>query len=550
MKEQVKRYASRRLVVGLFIVLLAVIIFLWWWSWGNRHGGYFKGVKAEQISLRQSNGNIQWQFLDGDWQNLVSIAELRGDKGEKGDAGKDGKNGTDGKSGSVGAAGAKGSPGQPGAKGDPGSRGAIGAQGPQGATGAKGDAGAKGDKGEKGDAGGPQGPQGPQGAKGDAGQDGREIELQKTSLYVQWRYAGDVTWRNLVALSGLKGDKGDKGDTGPAGPAGPIGPIGPTGPIGPQGQKGEKGEKGPKGDTGPAGPQGAPGAQGEKGPKGDAGPAGPQGLQGLKGDTGPAGPIGPIGPAGQKGEKGQKGDTGPAGPAGPIGPIGPTGPIGPAGQKGEKGEKGPKGDAGANAVLNVTNSSQACSPSLSITGSGTSNVGLTFSGALLPSGGQNGQILMKHSDSDCDFTWGNIPQDTIFSASVGTGAAGSATVAIAPIDTYYAIPLTTVVTNRGGGNWTNNTTYTIPSAGVYMIRSSVRLVDSSPAREFYQVVNDSAQDIPEGAWHNSGTGRRFTMQYSRLSRFTAGTQLRLYVYSESKVGNISAASLSIVKISN
>jgi hypothetical protein len=492
-KEQVKRYASRRLVVGLFIVLLAVIIFLWWWSWGSRHGGYFKGVKAEQISLRQSNGNIQWQFLDGDWQNLISIAELRGDKGEKGDAGKDGKNGTDGKSGSVGAAGAKGSPGQPGTKGDPGPRGATGTQGPQGATGAKGDAGAKGDKGEKGDAGGPQGPQGPQGAKGDAGQDGREIELQKTSLYVQWRYAGDATWRNLVALSDLKGEKGDKGDTGPAGP---------------------------------------------------------QGLQGLKGDTGPAGPIGPVGPAGQKGEKGQKGDTGPAGPAGPIGPIGPTGPIGPQGQKGEKGEKGPKGDAGANAVLNVTNSSQACSPSLSVTGSGTSNVGLTFSGALLPSGGQNGQILMKRSDTDCDFTWGNIPQDTIFSASVGTGAAGSATVAIAPIDTYYAIPLTTVVTNRGGGNWTNNTTYTIPSAGVYMIRSSVRLVDSSPAREFYQVVNDSAQDIPEGAWHNSGTGRRFTMQYSRLSRFTAGTQLRLYVYSESKVGNISAASLSIVKISN
>jgi len=453
-KEQVKRYASRRLVVGLFIVLLAVIIFLWWWSWGSRHGGYFKGVKAEQISLRQSNGNIQWQFLDGDWQNLVSIAELRGDKGEKGDAGKDGKNGTDGKSGSVGAAGAKGSPGQPGAKGDPGSRGATGAQGPQGATGAKGDAGAKGDKGEKGDAGGPQGPQGPQGAKGDAGP------------------AGPI---GPIGPAGQKGEKGQKGDTGPAGPAGPIGPIGPTGPIGPQGQKGEKGEKGPKGDAGAVGPQGAPGAQGEK---------------------------------------------------------------------------GPKGDAGANAVLNVTNSSQACSPSLSVTGSGTSNVGLTFSGALLPSGGQNGQILMKRSDTDCDFTWGNIPQDTIFSASVGTGAAGSATVAIAPIDTYYAIPLTTVVTNRGGGNWTNNTTYTIPSAGVYMIRSSVRLVDSSPAREFYQVVNDSAQDIPEGAWHNSGTGRRFTMQYSRLSRFTAGTQLRLYVYSESKVGNISAASLSIVKISN
>lgn len=61
------------------------------------------------------------------------------------------------------------------------------------------------------------------GAKGDAGTDGidgREIELRKTADYVQWRYLGETSWINLIALVDLKGAKGDqglpgvKGDTG------------------------------------------------------------------------------------------------------------------------------------------------------------------------------------------------------------------------------------------------------------------------------------------------------------------------------------------------
>lgn len=49
---------------------------------------------------------------------------------------------------------------------------------------------------------------------GGSGSNAREIELQKTDTYIQWRYVGDTDWSNLVALNDLKGEKGDKGDTG------------------------------------------------------------------------------------------------------------------------------------------------------------------------------------------------------------------------------------------------------------------------------------------------------------------------------------------------
>ena len=46
--------------------------------------------------------------------------------------------------------------------------------------------------------------------KGNKGDNGTEIELQKTSTHLQWRYVGG-TWANLVALEDLKGNKGDTG---------------------------------------------------------------------------------------------------------------------------------------------------------------------------------------------------------------------------------------------------------------------------------------------------------------------------------------------------
>ena len=53
-----------------------------------------------------------------------------------------------------------------------------------------------------------------------SGSDGREIELQSTETMIQWRYVGDETWTDLIALSSLKGPQGLKGDTGEKGDTG------------------------------------------------------------------------------------------------------------------------------------------------------------------------------------------------------------------------------------------------------------------------------------------------------------------------------------------
>lgn len=63
----------------------------------------------------------------------------------------------------------------------------------------------------------PRGANGENGTDGQDGTNGREIEMQVTDTYIQWRYVGDTTWYNLIALSELKGAKGDKGDTGATG---------------------------------------------------------------------------------------------------------------------------------------------------------------------------------------------------------------------------------------------------------------------------------------------------------------------------------------------
>lgn len=61
----------------------------------------------------------------------------------------------------------------------------------------------------------------------------KQIEIQKGTTHIQWRYVGDEAWIDLIAIADITGAKGDTGLTGNQGP---------------QGQKGEKGDKGDKGD--------------------------------------------------------------------------------------------------------------------------------------------------------------------------------------------------------------------------------------------------------------------------------------------------------------
>ncbi|MCI5952545.1 MAG: hypothetical protein MRZ63_09565 [Anaerostipes sp.] len=46
---------------------------------------------------------------------------------------------------------------------------------------------------------------------------GREIELQNDGIYIQWRYAGDESWTNLIALEDIKGPAGQAGEKGDPG---------------------------------------------------------------------------------------------------------------------------------------------------------------------------------------------------------------------------------------------------------------------------------------------------------------------------------------------
>ena len=176
--------------------------------------------------------------------------------------------------------------------------------------------------------------------------DSREIEIQKNSLYIQWRYAGESEWKNIIAYSDLKGKDGRDGING---------------------------------------------------------------KDGLNGQNGRNGRDGKDGLNGQNGRDGQKGDTGAAGPAGVAGATGAT------------------GAAGRNATISVTNSTQPCSTGLTITGNGTSNLGLQFTGKNLPAGGKTNQVLGKKTDNDCDVEWKDtyeirgtgMPEGNV-KASVGT----------------------------------------------------------------------------------------------------------------------------------
>ena len=246
--ERDKKYASRNAlrITNLAVIILLIIVLLFWWR-GNSNGDVkLKGVNPNQISIRQDNGQIQYQFLDGEWQNIISISELKGEKGEAGADGRDGANGKNGEKGAPGKDGLNGQNGIDGKNGINGKDGKDGVNGVNGRDGAKGDKGDRGEQGLKGDT----GAQGAKGDKGDRGTDGREIELRKDSLYIQWRYKGDSSWNNLIAYSDLKGDKGDTGAQGAKGD---------------KGDRGEQGIQGPKGDQGIQGPQGLKGEQGIQG---------------------------------------------------------------------------------------------------------------------------------------------------------------------------------------------------------------------------------------------------------------------------------------------
>lgn len=171
------------------------------------------------IYMRVNDGMIQYSSDGKKWEDLIAIAEL---KGEKGNPGKDGSPGKDGESVSIRSISESAESGGENIvtfddgstltvkNGKKGERGADGAKGDKGDTGAQGEPGKKGDKGDP----------GAQGAKGDKGADGTTPTIGTNG---NW-YIGDTdTGKPSRGEKGEKGERGDKGDTGAKGDKGDPG---------------------------------------------------------------------------------------------------------------------------------------------------------------------------------------------------------------------------------------------------------------------------------------------------------------------------------------
>jgi hypothetical protein len=143
--------------------------------------------------------------------------------------------------------------------------------------------------------------------------------------------------------------------------------------------------------------------------------------------------------------------------------------------------------------------------------------------------------------------WQNVAKAAVvFTASLGSGS-GSVTSATVAQNGFNTVPLPNITRNLGGGTWTaSNNTYRVPISGTYIIKSSIRLVDNSASRNVFQAVGTTNADIPDGIWQTNPSGaQRWTMLYTRLAYFNEGDLLRLYMFSDGTVANLSDASLNI-----
>lgn len=180
--------------------------------------------RSPELDFDEDRG-IVWRYAGDDkWRDLVAAAVV---KGRDGRDGVDGRNGIHGKAGERGPRGPKGEAVLSGARTPTADDGQAGdfwidysewvIYGPKvgdewGApTSLIGPKGPKGDKGERGAI---VGGFGGSSGEGGTGTDGREVELQNSGTHIQWRYVGDASWTNLVALADLTGADGQGVPTG------------------------------------------------------------------------------------------------------------------------------------------------------------------------------------------------------------------------------------------------------------------------------------------------------------------------------------------------
>lgn len=162
------------------------------------------GDDGREVEFRTSATHIQWRYVgDQAWQDLVDLSTLEGPAGPQGTG--------------INILGSFETQGELPPSGEVGD--AYLVQGDLFVWGGS----------EWVNAGNIQGPAGAPGAPGTPGTNGREIELRKTNTHIQWKYADESTWTDLVALSEITGPQGVQGPQGIQGNQGIQGIQGPPG---------------------------------------------------------------------------------------------------------------------------------------------------------------------------------------------------------------------------------------------------------------------------------------------------------------------------------
>jgi hypothetical protein len=102
--------------------------------------------------------------------------------------------------------------------------------------------------------------------------------------------------------------------------------------------------------------------------------------------------------------------------------------------------------------------------------------------------------------------------------------------------TWTTYPLEVIDTNVGGGTYNTSTyIYTVPSTGLYLCLGSIRISDNTATRDLALGIGTSNADGPHVQWANIGfvgSGGRDVRQYTRSARYTAGDQVRMFIYSD------------------
>ena len=132
--------------------------------------------------------------------------------------------------------------------------------------------------------------------------------------------------------------------------------------------------------------------------------------------------------------------------------------------------------------------------------------------------------------------------------SIGYNATEVATTLAASSFVTVTYGPATPSTNVGGGTFDTGTgIYTVPATGRYLILARVRAEDNMPARSVGVGVHGSNADGPYFVWRTTGAPRD-VLTYQRVDSFTAGTQLRTFIYSEGGTYPLIAAALTIDRI--